>query len=152
MRFSWRCTARWLRKRARRRIDSVSLSQRDPKVTESFRDYLNGRIDRSILWPSRKGYCSGLSSDPLLASFGSSTPTQLPRSSQSNPPHSKRCASTARRKRSRPLALPTMPGFAPPRELMLCVFARRDETNPNPKLPFATTSTTHSIYLYVMTM
>lgn len=40
-------------------LDSVSLST-DPKVTESFRDYLNGRIDRSILWVSRKGYCSAL--------------------------------------------------------------------------------------------
>lgn len=40
-------------------VDSVSLST-DPKVTESFRDYLNGRIDRLILWPSRKGYCSAL--------------------------------------------------------------------------------------------
>ena len=29
----------------------------DPEVTESFRDYLNGWIDRSILWLSRKGYC-----------------------------------------------------------------------------------------------
>lgn len=40
-------------------VDSVSLST-DPKVTESFWDYLNGRIDRLILWPSRKGYCSAL--------------------------------------------------------------------------------------------
>lgn len=53
---------------AERRTSSESREEsiayrfhRDPKVTESFRDYLNGRIDRSILWSSRKGYCSGLS-------------------------------------------------------------------------------------------
>lgn len=39
----------------------------DPEVTESFRDYLNGRIDRSILWLSRKGYC--LARPPSSAVF-----------------------------------------------------------------------------------
>ncbi|KAH0567682.1 hypothetical protein KQX54_011702 [Cotesia glomerata] len=42
----------------------VKPGSSEPKVTESFEDYLNSRIDRLILWASRKGYGSGNSVTP----------------------------------------------------------------------------------------
>lgn len=61
------------RERAAASWESIAyIAFGDPKVTESFRDYLNGWIDRSILRLSRKGYCLSPSLLPTPAvSLGS---------------------------------------------------------------------------------